>query len=195
MSAIALPTLYLITPEPDLAQSGSGAFLERLSTALLRGIKLVQLRAKTMTPEAYALLAHAVAQRCHAHHANLILNGPALSHATLDSIGADGIHLGSRQLMAASARPRPLMRWVSAACHTPAELRHAEHLGLDFVTLSPVRPTATHPEAPALGWEAFATMASAARLPVFALGGMTPAHLTQAQSCGAHGIAAIRGLW
>ena len=40
------------------------------------------------------------------------------------------------------------------------ELRRAEELGCDFALLSPVLPTLSHPGAPHLGWEGFATIAA-----------------------------------
>jgi len=38
-------------------------------------------------------------------------------------------------------------------------------------------------------------LVDSAHLPVYALGGMTPAHLDRCIHAGAQGVAAIRGLW
>ena len=84
---------------------------------------------------------------------------------------------------------------MAASCHGAADLRRAERIGADFAVLSPVLPTASHPGAETLGWARFAELADAARIPVYALGGMNPGHLPQAWRCGAQGIAGIRGLW
>jgi 8-oxo-dGTP diphosphatase len=59
--------------------------------------------------------------------------------------------------------------------------------------LGPVLPTATHPEAPGIGWQAFTRLTERATIPVFALGGMRPESLAAAQTHGAHGIALLRG--
>jgi len=115
--------------------------------------------------------------------------------AEIDALNADGIHLSSAQLMRCSQRPLHRGQWVSAACHTSADLQQAVTLQLDFVTLSPVLPTATHPDAEPLGWERFAALSRAVTIPIFALGGMHAADKMLAQSYGAHGIAAIRSLW
>ena len=56
-------------------------------------------------------------------------------------------------------------------------------------------PTATHPGAPTLGWDGFATLREGVSLPLYALGGMKPADIDTARRHGAQGIAAIRGLW
>jgi thiamine-phosphate pyrophosphorylase len=84
---------------------------------------------------------------------------------------------------------------LSAACHNREQLLHADRIGADLVTLSPVLPTASHPEATPLGWEGFAELVRAAQVPVYALGGMETQHLPRAKEAGAQGIAAIRGLW
>jgi thiamine monophosphate synthase len=118
--------------------------------------------------------------------------------ADIDALGADGIHLSSAHLMRCSQRPLRREQWVSAACHTAAELQQAVTLQLDFVTLSPVLRTATHPDAEPLGWERFATLSRvshAASMPIFALGGMQAADMPLARAHGAHGIAAIRSFW
>ena len=74
-------------------------------------------------------------------------------------------------------------------------LFRSEALGCDAVVLGPVLPTASHPGAPTLGWQGFAALREHVSLPIYALGGMTPAHLDEARRHGAQGVAAIRGLW
>lgn len=189
--SVPLPELLLVTPEPDDA-SRFDAFLVRLRVALDAGISLVQLRAKTLPANAYATFAAQATTLCHAHGARLILNGPIDDPV---AVGADGVHLSSAQLMRMTQRPVAPSMLLSAACHDRDQLLHAERIGVDLVTLSPVLPTASHPGAPTLGWQAFAHLCSQVRVPVFALGGMTRADVQTARTCGAQGIAAISGLW
>lgn len=199
-------SLYLITPEwrDQMANETPGAiggkdftsFLKQLETALNAGIDLVQLRAKSLDVVCYDALTAAVRDVCRGR-ATLILNGPTADGADRPGTGvrAGGIHLSSARLMACRQRPAARAYLVSAACHTLAELQQAARVGADFVTLSPVLPTRSHPGAPPLGWERFADLVAASSVPVYALGGMTRAHLATAQACGARGIAAISGLW
>ena len=79
-----------------------------------------------------------------------------------------------------------------ASCHDAVSLQHAQHLGCDAVLLSPVHATASHPDAPVLGWERFQALAKSCDIPVFALGGLKPQDLAQAQQYSAYGIAGIR---
>lgn len=82
---------------------------------------------------------------------------------------------------------------VTFAAHNASELRAGQAAGADAALLSPLFPTRTHPNARCLGKEAFAGLAAAAGLPVYALGGAeTPEKLRIAAYAGAAGVAAIR---
>lgn len=197
-----LPDCYLITPEPPADAHEQRVFISHLETALVRGVRLVQLRAKALEPQLYALLAHEVAALCETYDAHLMLNGP-LPDSGLNSACHAGLHLSSTRLMAwGTSQHRPICasnppetRRLSAACHNLAQLQHAQAIGADFVTLSPVLATTSHPGAPTLGWAAFAALAAQVDIPIYALGGMTMDALATAKAHGAHGIAAIRALW
>ncbi|VWD05975.1 thiamine monophosphate synthase [Burkholderia lata] len=190
-----LPRCCVITPEPaSAAAADCDAFLERLSAVLARGETLVQLRVKSLDAAAFARLAAAALARCDAAGAHLMLNGPIDAAGVMRFDGA-GWHLDGTALRAAAQRPLPAGRWLSAACHTRDDLLLAAHAGADFVTLSPVLPTLSHPGAPTLGWTQFDALATQAAMPVFALGGMTRTHLDDARRHGAYGIAGIRGFW
>ncbi|HEX8381548.1 MAG TPA: thiamine phosphate synthase, partial [Allosphingosinicella sp.] len=60
----------------------------------------------------------------------------------------------------------------SASAHGLRELKTAERSGARLVFLSPAFPTRSHPGAPTLGPVRFGLIASQARIPVIALGGM-----------------------
>lgn len=186
VTATRLPDRYLITPEP-----GPG-FLERLERAFAAGIRLVQLRAKSLDERAYADLARAVCVRAQARNVQVLLNAdPGL----VAEVGADGVHLNARRLMALSQRPLSNEYWVAASCHNAQELEQAARIGCDFAVLGPVQPTASHPGAAHLGWAGLHALCDSCTLPVYALGGMTVGDLEAAWRAGAQGIAAIRGLW
>lgn len=192
-SQTTLPPLYLVTPEPAYDRP-QAEFLRQLEASLRHGIRLVQFRAKAMTPDAYRALAADVLACCRQYDALLLLNAdPRL----LDEIDADGIHLDGVRLSACDGKP-PLSdkgKLVGAACHSLEQLRQAKAIAADFVTLSPVLPTGSHPGAPTLGWEGFADLAKQTRLPAYALGGMDETMLEQARAHGACGVAGIHAFW
>jgi 8-oxo-dGTP diphosphatase len=186
IDALRLPEQCLITgADPRDAR----AFLDRLAAALTRGVRLVQLRAHEIDDGAFAALAGAALALCRDVGARLVLNRDV---ALAERLGADGLHLRAAALSRLDSRP-PLPL-VGASCHDAADLARAAELGLDYALLGPVLPTATHPGAQTLGWARFATLADAAALPVYALGGMAPELLATSFAHGAQGIAAIRGL-
>lgn len=108
-----------------------------------------------------------------------------------NQLGADAVHLSSTRLEQLGERAEFKGRWLSASCHNVDELNAAQAKGLDFVTLSPVQATCSHPDANPLGWEEFAQVVSGAQLPVYALGGMKREDFSKARNSGAQGIAAI----
>lgn len=189
LRAVMLPTEYLISAEED----DDEVFLTRLERALTEdGVRLVQLRAKGLERDAFIARAEKALALCRDHGARLLLNGePDL----LETVDADGIHLTSERLMSLERRPLAQGKWLSASTHDRVQLDQAKSIGCDFVTLSPLRTTPSHPEVAPLGWHDFQQLVETAGMPVFALGGMTRHDANHARAVGAQGIASIRDFW
>ncbi|GHB30876.1 Nudix family hydrolase [Salinicola rhizosphaerae] len=189
LRAVALPQEYLITAE----EADDTRFLQHLERALEKDrIRLVQLRAKELDADAYQARAEAALALCRRHGAKLLLNADP---SWLERVDADGIHLTSARLMALKQRPIPAAKWLGASTHDAAQLTQAGDIDCDFVTLSPLAPTPSHPDAVTIGWHDFQQMVETAAMPVYALGGMTRHHANQARGVGAQGIASIRDFW
>ncbi len=190
ITALQLPDAYMITGDFNSHDD----FMRRLHSALEAGVKLVQLRAKSLALDELTALAQAASALCRKAGAKLVLNGSPLS---LPAGIADGIHLDSYTLKSISAEQ--LLCWrkglIGASCHSPEELAVATRLGLNYVSLSPVCHTLTHPDTAAIGWEVFRHWIQDIPLPVYALGGMTAEDRQVAVRHGGQGIATIRGYW
>lgn len=188
VAALLQSDRYLVTP----AQPGSlRGFADGLAEALVNGVRRVQLRMPGLAADElaeYALLAREI---CVEHGASLLINGDIALARRL----AVGVHLRAAQLEQLQERPLPLGSPVAASCHDRAELARAQLLNVDFAVLGPVRPTESHPEALAMGWEAFSALRESSTLPIYAIGGLDPGDIDAARQHGAQGIAAIRGLW
>jgi len=185
VSAVRLPERLLITlDQPDV--------LAWLRPRLHKGARMVMLRAPALSTAAYLALAKQVLPLCQEYHADLLLHGDP---ARLQEVDAAGVHLPARVLMGLQERSLPSGKWLSGSVHNAAELRQAGQLGLDFVTLSPVQATASHPGQAGMGWPAFAALVATATLPVYALGGLGDADQEPAWAAGAQGVAGIRGLF
>lgn len=101
--------------------------------------------------------------------------------------GADGVHGGSR----GGLRGGGLRTWP---VHDRRQAIAARRAGAAMVFVSPVYPTRSHPNAPALGPMRAATLARGLGMTVIALGGMDRRRWLKVRSCGFDGWAAIDAL-
>ena len=185
LKALALPTSMAITMGEI---EGIDRQIERLEKALNGGLRLIQLRDKGWPQTQRLRFAEVITRLAHQHGGLVLIND---DEEIAKQVGADGIHISSSRL--AECTTRPEFTWVGASCHTAGEISRAGKLNLDYALLGSVLPTPSHPEVSGLGWSTFSQSISGNTLPVFALGGMKPGMLTEAQNQGAHGIALMRG--
>lgn len=118
----------------------------------------------------------------------------SLNHSTLlQHPQLRGYHLNRHQLMALQQRPDLAgdHLLLGCSCHNLEELEKAAQLQADYVIISPVLPTRSHPGAEGLGWKRFADLVARTRIPVYAMGGLTWSDLPTARAAGARGIAGI----
>lgn len=191
-SALSLPSVYAIT---NLNELGGKLFFEKLKIALDRGLRMIQVREKQLSEVDFLAFAKQVISIATPYNAKVLFNltETALGLNLAKNTGAAGVHLASSALMQLQTKPVGML--CGASCHNHQELSHAEMLGLDYVMLSPVHATRTHPDAEALGWSKFNELIAGYSLPVYALGGMEKLDLHQAKSNGAHGVAMLRSVW
>jgi len=94
--------------------------------------------------------------------------------------GCAGVHLGQDDLPPSEARellgPGPL---IGLSTHDLAQVARASDLALDYLGFGPVFPSATKGYARGLGAEACWVAATAATVPLFAIGGVTRARLAE----------------
>lgn len=184
ISALQLPNQYLITPQKNSVSE----LLEYLERPLKNGVELVQFRAPDWTKKQYVGAVPSVVEYCRSLGAGTILNA---DHELLDEVDADGIHLNSHRLNILTKRPVGPDKWLGASCHTLVEIEQAQRLGVDYISLSPVLLTNTHPDVKLLDWQGFSELVKCCSMPVFALGGMKKSDLELATNAGGQGIAGI----
>lgn len=189
INAIRLPECCLITPNSG---NDINSFMQCLQQSLVSGIKLVQFRSNCLSDVEYVALANDVISLTHDFDAQVMINQ---SRDVFEQTHADGLHLSGKALMLTDERPLGNDMLLSASCHNVAEVEQANKAGIDFIFLSPVLPTQSHPGATSLGWQSFHELTDLAEMPVYALGGMERSRIAEAQKLGAQGIAAIRALW
>ena len=185
MSKADLFDLLLITDEaPGLC--------DRVSRALERapaGRVAVQLRHKSLPADALLELARELRIITRDAGAPLLMNDRV---DVALAIGADGVHLPERGLPVEVARAQLPAGLVGRSCHDAQGLARAAREGADFVTLAPV--FAVPGKGRPLGVHGFAQLCRQASLPVYALGGIAPAHTSELRTAGARGVAVIRSV-
>jgi 8-oxo-dGTP diphosphatase len=189
IKALQLPHLYLISPGP---RGNLANFYCGIIACINAGAKLLQLRCNEEILQNNPDIINRVLSICRENSARLLLNS---SPATAAAYSVDGVHLNSVRLLQINERPLDKTFLVSASCHNQNELVHAARVGVDFVVLSPVKFTSSHPDANPLGWNRFTELVKNSNIPVYALGGMLPEDLQQAWHCGAQGVAMLSGVW
>lgn len=180
-----------------IAISGRFATLEELDRALTmlaaRGLQQCQLRMPAAGAEALLRCAAHAQNRCEELRLSLQVNTHPDLLCRLPETA--GLHVNASVLMSLARRPVSESRLFSASCHNLAELQQAGKLNADFVLLSPVQATPSHPGTALLGWEGFRSLLAQASVPVYALGGLADPDLPRARQEGALGIAAISAWW
>jgi len=165
----------------------AGGLLPAIERNLAAGVTWIQIREKDLSARALFELVEAAIRLPNPHGSKIILNTRA---DVALAAGAAGVHLPSGSPAARFwGRPGFL---AGVSCHSVEEARQAEAEGADYVLFGPVFPPLSKPAGLApRGLEELARAACAVRIPVLALGGVTPANSAACVSAGAAGIAGI----
>ena len=186
-----LPRVYLIT---DGTASGPEVDLTAVGDALAAGVRMVQLREKSLPDRDLLAVARRLRALTARFDACLLINGrPDIARLA----DADGVHLPQAGLPVAVVRGQ-LGRTavIGVSCHSAAEVVVAADAGADFVVFGPIYPTPSKAAyGPPPGIAALRAVLASATLPIFALGGIDPSRLVEVAATGVHGVAAIRALY
>lgn len=187
LNALSLPTQYGIT---NISEVPKEIFLTQLLKQLKQGLKMIQIREKNLSLEELKKVTLEIIKICRPFSAKVILN----SYIELaNDINVDGIHLNSIELKKFTKKTKNII--VSASCHSEVDVKIAQDKGIDFVVLSPVNKTISHPRIPPIGWSKFLEISNKFDIPIYALGGMKKNHVNIALDSGAIGIASQRDIW
>lgn len=182
------PRLHVLTD----ARGGRDP-LREVSPALEAGAGAVQVRAKELSDRDVLALTRAV----------LDLAMPYAAHVLVDDrvdvalvAGAHGVHLGASDLPVAQVRrvvPRDFV--VGATVRDADMARAAEAAGATYLGAGPAFRTSTKRGLPEpLGPPGIHAVTAATRLPVIAIGGVTPDLVASLRAAGAHGVAVVAAL-
>ncbi|MEG3638403.1 thiamine phosphate synthase [Magnetococcus sp. PR-3] len=161
-----------------------------IPAAIAGGAQHILWREKTLSDHDYLHQAQSLWALITPLGAKLLLhNRPHL----LPHVAAAGVHMsdGGESLAPIRAQIGEHLL-LGRSCHTLQGASQSFKQGADYITLSPLFATLSHPGAPHLGPETFAKWVQQLSGPVLALGGINVDNAHQAYLAGAHGVALIR---
>ncbi|MBI2435168.1 MAG: thiamine phosphate synthase [Candidatus Hydrogenedentes bacterium] len=160
-----------------------------LDACLDAGVRLIQVREKSMdTADLFDLV---MAFRVHTEEVGALL----LVDDRLDvalAAGADGVHLGQRDLPVEAARYLAPELIIGASTHSLSQALAAEHAGASYVNIGPIFPTSTKTAtAPPLGPDAISLIAPELGIPFTCMGGIKLENVREVAGRGARHIAVV----
>ena len=182
--------LYAIT---DRHQCAPTSLVDVVSELLDAGVKAIQLREKDLSDIALIKLAQPIAASCHNYEANFFIN----THTCIArDVGAAGVHLPANAEPVGSVKAETGDHfYIGCSVHSLDAAKKREVEGADFLTYSPIYPTASKPGyGPAVGTARLTEVVEGVKLPVYALGGITPARVPECLTAGAFGVAVMSGV-
>jgi thiamine-phosphate diphosphorylase len=181
-----LPPLYSIL-DPDQTRGRSSP--EVLRQLLDGGVRLLQLRAKSLTSREFLRLAVETRELTRLANCRLVIND-RLDVAL--ACGADGVHLGQEDLPLQGARKLVREKIIGISTHDVAQARQAERDGADYIGFGPMFGTQTKDTGyAARGVTMLAEIRQAVKLPIVAIGGITEANAREVWQAGADSVAII----
>jgi len=152
--------------------------------AVADGVDMIQVREKDLSGADLLDLVCRIRDVAAGTKTKVLVNG-RLDIALI--AGLDGVHLPGDGIPAAQVRPH--VRTLGTSCHSLDEAIQAERDGVDYIFFGPVFET---PGKKAVGTDALRRVAGSVKIPVLAIGGITPENASAVVDAGAAGVAAIR---
>lgn len=186
----AISGLYAVTP--DIADTDS--LIRKVRQVLEGGARLVQYRNKTADENQRLTQARALLALCDEFGVPLIVND-SVEVAMVS--GAGGVHLGAEDAGIAEARARlGGGKIIGASCYTSIERAlDAERTGADYVAFGSFFASSIKSVAPRASLTMLREAKSKLRIPIVAIGGVTPDNAPQLIAAGADAVAVISGLF
>ena len=182
--------LYVIT---DRHRCAPTSLADVVSELLDVGVNAIQLREKDLDDTELIQLAQPITELCRNYKAKLFIN---TSTRIAREVGAAGVHLPANAESVEMVKARTDNKlYVGCSVHSLDAAQKRETEGADFVTYSPIYPTASKPGyGPVVGVKCLGEVAEAVKMPVFALGGITSDRVDECVAAGAFGVAVMSGV-
>ncbi len=160
--------------------------------ALAGGADCLQLREKDLDDAELLRRAKKLADLCHRYSALFIMNDrPDIAVLA----GADGVHVGQDDLpIAAIRRFLGLEAIIGMSTHTVDQALAAANEAPDYIAVGPMYPTSTKPQDHIAGVETLRQIAARTKIPLVAIGGITPENAPEIITAGAQAVAVCQAV-
>jgi len=162
LNALNLSDTYLITPDYDTSFTSAEQYIEQFSKSVQPN-GLVQIRIKKMlNDEELNSLIPQLYDIAKEKNVQLLFNSSLFEENEKAGVevGDAGIHLTSshlhdesKEILINNYRKWYPDKMIAASCHEKIDIERANFLKLDFIAVSAVKSTASHPEQEPIGWE------------------------------------------
>jgi len=181
-----LTGLYAII---DSRVLGKRSHLEVAEQLIRGGAKAIQLRQKLDNKSELLAIARKLKDLCSKHGVLFIVND--YMDIAL-AAGADGLHLGQRDLPLATARRLlPMDMILGESVNTVEQAKAAEAGGADYIAVGSMYPTESKEKAIVVGPERLRQVRGAVNVPLVAIGGINKDNAGEVAAAGADGVAVI----
>jgi thiamine-phosphate pyrophosphorylase len=178
--------LYVIIDPEALSKGDAGDVCRQ---AIRGGAKVIQLRDKKRSKAEVLVEAQKLKQVCAEYDVSFIVND--YLDITL-ACGADGLHLGQRDLpIAVSRHLLPIDKILGCSTTTVEEALKAESEGADYIAVGAIYPTPSKAGAIVVGLERLCQIRGAVSIPIVAIGGIGVENAPEVVEAGADAIAVI----
>jgi len=182
--------LYAITPET----ADTERLLAQVEAALSGSVAAVQYRDKSDDVARRHEQVSELVSLCHRFKVPLIVNDDL---RLADLCDADGVHLGRDD---SSLREARIIlgrgKFIGASCYQSLELAQAaQAAGADYVAFGSFFPSPTKPAAGRADADLLRAATRIIRIPIVAIGGITPANAPQLLDAGADSLAVLSALF
>ena len=181
--------IYLVTDE----KSCNGKdFYKCIEEAIKGGVKIIQLREKTLSTKDFFIKALKVKEICKNYGALFIIND-RLDIA--QAVEADGVHLGQSDMPIEKAKEILKNKFlIGVTARNVDEAIKAELEGADYIGSGAIFGTSTKDNAKKLEIEELKKIINSVKIPVFTIGGINTNNVSMLKNIGLQGVCSVSGI-
>jgi len=192
MKDVKLKGLYAIT-DPYLTPYQNGEIFVKVEKALKGGTKLLQLRDKHTSIQELFPIAMELKKLCVKYEVLFIINDNIELVLKTD---ADGLHVGKDDIDPVKARKiLGENKILGISCYGDIQRAKDFEKYVDYVSFGSVYPSPTKPEAICISKDVIKEAKKVLKIPICAIGGITPERAKELIALGIDMVAVISALW